>query len=222
MRIPLHRRRNSGGQVMIEFCFTTLVSVPLILGVLAIGIRYIREMTVGQMSRDLANMYVRNVDFLAAGAPALIQRLGPGFDFSAGGNGVVIFSRVRRVTHDECEGAGIPAGSCNTNQIVFEQQIVHGNPSIRPSNFGTVPEGLLDALKMTTKDAQRTNPATVARKLGDILDLQGVQIRPRADGSGTFTVGAQTGHMVEVIANTTDLNIPGFMPQTQVYSRSIF
>jgi hypothetical protein len=208
MNSASRRLRGSRGQVMIEFAFTLLLSVPLILGILAIGIRYVRELKITQISRDLANMYARGVDFNASGAANIVQRLGPGFDFSSSGNGVAILSKVRKVTSAECTANGVALGGCNANQAVFEQQIVFGNSAVRPSNFGT-PTGLASD-KTTTEPHQRTVAANVARGFLIYLDLHGDPLT------------REHAYMVEVIVNTGDLDIPGFMTQTQAYSRNIF
>lgn len=213
------RPRGSRGQVMVEFAFTLLLSVPLILGVLAIGIRYVRELSITQISRDVANMYVRGVPFTGANAVNIVRRLGPGFDFSPTGNAVAILSRVRKVTPEECTANGLPLSGCNANQAVFMQQIVIGNPAVRPSNFGT-PVGLDPDKKTTTEAEQRTVAGNVARGFLNYLDLHGVQTI--VSGGSSYTIAAENAFMVEVIVNTSDLDIPGFMPHTQAYARNIF
>lgn len=215
--------KGRSGQVMIEFVLTTMLSVPLILGLIAIGIRFVRELSISQVSRDMANMYSRGVDFTVSNANAaqIVQRLGPDFDFSATGNAVAILSEVRKITALDCSNGGIPAGSCNTNQAVFEQQLVFGNTSIRPSNFGT--PSPLDSSGKTTFTAQMNNAQEVAQGFLTYLNLQGTSAPfLGADGVTMITLAPEHAYMVEVIVNTSDLNIPGFMPQTQAYSRNIF
>jgi hypothetical protein len=204
---------------MVEFAFTLLLSVPLIMGLLAVGIRYVRELKVSQISRDLANMYSRGVNFNATGALGLVQRLGPGFDFSSTGNAVAILSEVRKVTGDECDAAGIARASCNAEQAVFEQRFVFGNTAVRASNFGTPVD--LQADHTTLPADQLRKSEEVAKGFLRYLALEGARSFVGPSGA-TVTLAPEHAYVVEVAVNTNDLNIPGFMAQTQVYSRNIF
>jgi hypothetical protein len=225
MKMSQIRRKGRSGQVMIEFVLTATLSVPLILGLIAIGIRFVRELSISQVSRDLANMYSKGVDFTVnnANAAQIVQRLGPDFDFSATGNAVAILSEVRKITALDCSGTTPATTPCNTDQSVFEQRLVLGNSSVRASSFGTPSSSLLDGSGKTTFTNQMKKPELVAQGFSTYLNLQGTA--PPflgADGLTMITLAPEHAFMVEVIVNTTDLNIPGFMPQTQAYSRNIF
>ena len=213
------------GQVLVESAFTLLISIPLILGLIAIGIRFVRELAISQVSRDMANMYARGVDFTSSNANAtqIVQRLGPGFDFTTTGNAVAILSEVRKITATDCTAAGVAAGSCNTDQAVFEQRLLFGNSSVRASNFGTPPSSLLDGSGKSAFANQLRDSRLVAQGFLNYLNLNGTQ--PPflgADGVTMITLAPEHAFMVEVIVNTSDLDIPGFMTQTQAYSRNIF
>ncbi len=215
MKLTRRRTRQSKGSIFIEFAFTVLMTVPLILGVLAIGIRYIREITINQVSRDLANMYVRGVNFKSENGKLLLQRLATGYDFSASGKGVAILSRIRGVYPADCVGIS----PCNVGQAVFAEQITMGNGSIRISKFGKsspmLPDKDEDALD------QLRNSNRVAQNFLSVLPLQGSRTYEGPSGA-TVVLQPQQAYVVEVTVNTDDLAIPGFMPQNQIHSRTIF
>ena len=219
-------RKRQRGQVLIEFAFTALFSVPLILGLIALGMRFVRELSVTQISRDLANMYARDdsnafrADNVNPNLNNIVQRLAPGFDFSSTGTGVAIISKVRKITGADCDAAGVARGSCNTDQAVFEQRIVLGNPAVRVSNFGT--PNNLDTQGNTSYNDQLKNQQEQAVGFLSVLPLNGTQNIIGADGVTPLTLHYEEAYMVEVIVNTGDLNIPGFMPSTQAYARNIF
>ncbi len=91
------------------------------------------------MTRDTGHMYGLGVDFTAAGAQSIVNKLAQGFDMSATGNAVLIFSQIVTVYQADCDAAGLTASCTNLGQPVFAQRIVLGNPSLRASAFGTPP-----------------------------------------------------------------------------------
>ena len=63
-----HRRRaNQKGNALVEFALVALVAIPLMLGTLFLGIAMGNNIQAIQISRDVAHMYAKGVDFSTAG-----------------------------------------------------------------------------------------------------------------------------------------------------------
>lgn len=201
---------------MVEFTLTMLVSVPLILGLLSVGLALIRSQQITQVGRDLANMYARNVDFSQLTNPTLLQDLAPGFDFTPTGTSVAIFSKIRLINQTDC-GTG---NTCNnTGAAVVEQQIVIGNPAQGSSSFGMIPTTkpplttALDAQKnVSWADQTNTTAVRANSTFQSLLPLNGT----------TATLPAEHAYVVEVWTKATTLTFTGGLTGTKVYSRNIF
>ena len=57
------KKQNSRGVSTIEFAFSMLVMVPLLLGTGVTGINMIRSLQTVQLARDAGHMYARGVNF---------------------------------------------------------------------------------------------------------------------------------------------------------------
>ena len=130
------------GSVMIELALALSVSIPLLLGVGAVGIRLGRTLQATQLTRDVAHMYALGADFSLPGTQAVATSLSRDFNLTGTGRAVLLFSRVFKVQQTDCTAAGLQ--NCpNLNLAVFTQRIAIGNPALRTSAFGTPPAGYL-------------------------------------------------------------------------------
>jgi hypothetical protein len=162
------RRRSRQGASAIEFSFSLLVLVPLLLGAAGIGISMLRQLQTVQLARDAGAMFARKVDFTLLGSQQILSRVAGslgltvttgsgGSSNTAGvagaGNAVVILSAIQYVNAGVCSLATPPlaanTGSChNFGSWVFAKRLVVGNNTLRTSNLGT-PTGLTTAIDST-------------------------------------------------------------------------
>ncbi len=192
------------GAALVEFSFSLLFLVPLLLGTLVYGFRLVRSIEMLQITRDLGHMYLRGVNFRNDGPKQNAQTLAAEFKLTSNGSSVVVLSAVRLVDQADCDAAGTaPKGApcANLNQPGFLEQIILGNSSAGASVFGTPP------LK------------------GDLTVPVGARANsPSAQAAG-FPMVLKTGevaYVAEMINLTPELNIPGLSGKPQVYARSIF
>ena len=133
-----------------------------------------------------------------------------GFDLSATGKSLVIWSKVKLIQQVDCDAAnavvGIAAGNpcVNLNKTVFMEQLTVGNVANGVSGFGT-PAPLQGDYTVSVKDQGRTTTTRTAN-FDSILTLK----------PGEFA------YICEMINLTPDLNIVGLSGQPQVYARTIF
>lgn len=197
-----HRRR---GSEVIEFALVSTFLLPLLFGVLVVGLNLGRSIQVSQVSRDAGHLYARNVDFSALANQQLIARLAQSLNITpTGGNGVVILTTVTFIGQVQCDAAGLSAGQCtNLGQSVMTHRIVIGNSSLRQSNFGTPNASLIDS----------------TGKVSDYL----TESSARANGFASVLVlqAGQVAYVSEVYVPSSDYGMPGF-ESTGVYSRTIF
>src|SRR5690242_3954272 len=120
-------RSRRSGTAVVEFTLSLVFLVPLLLGTFVFGFRLIRSLEMEQIVRDLGHMYIRGVDFRNAGPIANAQTLAQGFDLTATGTSLIIFSQIRIVTQADCDAANpsSPAGTHCTNlgNPVFTEQV---------------------------------------------------------------------------------------------------
>jgi len=123
---------------LIEIALYLSMAVPLLIGVTGVGVKLGRGIQATQVTRDVAHMYALGADFTLAGTQAIARKLASGFDLTATGNAVLIFSRLTKVSQTDCTAASL--GNCpNLDQPVFTQRILIGNSSLRSSTYGTPP-----------------------------------------------------------------------------------
>ncbi len=139
------RRKRQGGSTITEFAIVIPFISIAFFGTVSFGISLGRYVQVVQVCRDVAHMYADGVDFSQAGAQAIVVKLATGTGMTAaGGNGVVVFSRVRTVYAADCTAAGY--GSCpNAGLTVFTQRLTIGNTALRASAFGTPSAAILNS-----------------------------------------------------------------------------
>src|SRR3977135_1631859 len=71
------------GVAIVEFTFSMVVLVPLLLGVFVLGFRLIRSLQMQQVVRDLGHMYIRGIDFRNPGPVSNAQTMAQSFDLTA-------------------------------------------------------------------------------------------------------------------------------------------
>ena len=156
------------GVAMVEFMLLVPVWLPLLLGTMWIGSALIRGQQVTSITRDLASMYSRRVDFSSNGGATtsatltdITQQAGT---VTAQGTGVVIFTTLIYVGNSVCASlngtngstvygvapssgsAGSHTANCtNWGKFVFTQQYSQGNTALLTSKFGTAPTNKMDS-----------------------------------------------------------------------------
>jgi hypothetical protein len=219
--MSIHRRSTKArrGVAIMEFTFSLVFLIPLLLGVFIFGFKLIRSLEMTQVTRDLGNMYLRGVDFRGAGAQQTAQTLAEDYNMTANGTSVAILSKVKLITAGDCTAANavapVAAGnSCaNIGKLVFMEQLLVGNTGAGSSHFGAPPvqpasctpiaAGTPCVYTVTIKDQGRnTNAQTTAF--------------PMVLNAGEFA------YVAEMVNQTPDLNIPGLSGGPLVYARAIF
>jgi len=213
MRQPLKRAQS--GATVLEFTLSLSVLIPLLIGTLVFGFRLVRTQQTDQITRDLAHMYSRGVDFTKTGAAGEAGTLANQFGLTSTGNSVVIFSTIQIETSTACLAATGQSNCTNVNKPVFTQQVAIGNITANQSVFGTPTSGgTLPATSGVANDyntsvsltAQASNTWAVANNFNTVIALN----------AGEVT------YMVEMFNNTPDLSVPGLTGIPQVYSRAVF
>src|SRR5206468_8079443 len=110
--MPLHRNRLRTGNAMVEFGIVIIVLVPMLFGTVAFGVNLGNWLQSTQITRDVAHMYSRGIDFSVTANQNLAVNLAQGMGGMTvnGGNGVLILSQIREVYQADCTAAGVP---CN-------------------------------------------------------------------------------------------------------------
>ncbi|MGB9455691.1 MAG: TadE family protein [Bryobacteraceae bacterium] len=177
------RQKPRRGGAYIEFAFSLLVLVPLMLGVIGLGLNMLLQMQTVQLARDAGHMFARNINFTLAGNQQLLAAIaGPlgmtagsgvsGLTGSTAGNSVVILSEVRYMDVSACALAGFttigsggtPTGCTNYGNWVFSERLVIGNAGLRTSNLGTPPSSIVSSTDGTiTITNQATNTSNIAK-----------------------------------------------------------
>ncbi len=190
LRVRAARQR---GVATLELALAASFTIPLLLGVAAIGIRLGRTLQATQLTRDVAHMYALGADFSLPGTQAIASTLSRDFDLSSTGQAVLLFSRLEKVQQTDCTAAGLH--TCpNLNLPAFTQRITMGNTTLLASQFGTP-------------------PAAYIGSGGNILSVNYCQqtslIATGFDSVLTLAAG-QTATMVEGYFAMPDINFLGF------------
>jgi hypothetical protein len=205
-----HTSRGRRGSAGIEFCLSTFVWVPLLIGLIVVGSSLIRAIQVTQIARDTGNMFAKGVDFSQGGNQDIVFRLANGLDFHRdSGEGVILLSTITFIGANECVAGGRQANptSCpNMNQSVVTRRIVFGNSAKHTSAFGTPRGGLADAQGYIASSAYLTDTSTRATGFGGLLSLD----------------PGQLAYVAEMYQAAPDLNWGTYMSGSGVYARSIF
>lgn len=209
------RRETQSGATIIEFSLSLAFLIPLLIGTFVFGFRLVQAQQIDQITRDLAHMYSRGIEFNTTGASSEAQSLANQFGLTASGNAALIFSTITLATTATCQAYNGTNNCNNLNKPVFTEQIGIGNTTSNASVFGTpTSTGTLPATSgvsnnystTVTTAAQANNSWAVANGFGNVLTLS----------------SGQTVYLVEMYAHTPALNVGGITGQPVVYARAIF
>jgi hypothetical protein len=208
------------GVAIIEFTFSLLFLIPLMLGVLVFGFKFIRGLEMIQVSRDLGAMYLRGVDFRNAGAQQTAQRLADNFNLTATGTSVVILSTVKLITGADCLAAnkvanpGSTSTACtNLGKAVFTEQLTVGNPAQGSSAFNTPP-----TLPATCTPISTGTPCVFTVTVQN----QGITAGAQAANFAMVLKAGELAYVAEMVNLTPAFTVPGLSGAPQVYARAIF
>jgi hypothetical protein len=202
--------RKRSGSALMEFSFSTLFWVPLLLGTMVLGLNLSRSIRVTQFCRDAAHMYAYGVDFSQTGNQSLLLRLASGLNITAtGGNGVVIFSTITYIAASDCTAGGLGANSSqcpNLNYMVFTKRIVVGNSSLKASAFGTPNPSDMDSSGSIPSSKFLKDTSTRAVGFSNYLTV----------------ASGQYAYVSESYFSSPDYDWTGFLTGTGVAARNIF
>src|SRR5579872_6468625 len=199
------------GSSLIEFVMSSFFWVPLLIGTLVIGTNLIKALQVVHLCRDIGHMWAYGVDFSQTPGQNIIAQMAQGLNFSTSGtgNGVVILSNVTYIGNNQCTAAGFAANttSCpNLNQTVFTRRVVVGKSSLRSSNFGTPPAGIIGSRGFIAASDYCTNTSDRSSNF--------VAVLPLAPGD--------TSSLTETFFASPELDWSGVMTGSSEYSYAIF
>jgi len=202
----MSRKHNEKGNAYIEFVLVaSFFFVPLILGMITVGIAILRNFQVNQLTRDVGHMMARGVDFSQQRNQDLLANdLANGLSIqsnsgdvvgSSTGNGVMVLSTFQSLPN-----------SCNcTNggHVVVVDRIVVGNNTLYHSPFGS--------------------PATIDSTSGKVANYT-TDTAARADNvSGIIAMGpGGLAYMAEGSFAFRDLGVTGYIANLGAFNRSVF
>lgn len=194
--MPAHPRVRSvrrRGVATLELALAASFTIPLLLGLGAIGIRLGRTLQATQLTRDVAHMYALGADFSLPGTQAIASTLSRDFDLSSTGQAVLLFSRIEKVQQTDCTAAGLH--TCpNLNLPVFTQRIAMGNTALSTSQFGTPPAAYIGSGGNILSVNYCQQSSLIAAGFDSVLAL----------------AAGQTATMVEGYFAMPDINFLGF------------
>jgi len=205
------RRCGERGNAMIEFAALSIVIVPLLFGTVGVGVNLGTMVQAVQVSRDVAHMYARGIDFSQTANQNIAVALAPNSGMTTtGGNGVIILSKITQVYQADCTAAAV-ATCTNLGQPVFTNRIVIGNAALTASRYGTPAPAIVDASGNIAAADYLTNATAVASGFSSVLSAAGLTL---VDGDVVY--------MSETYLSTPDLSFLGTQASNGVYARSIF
>jgi hypothetical protein len=198
--------RNEKGNSYIEFVLVaSFFFVPVILGMVTVGIAVLRNFQVNQLTRDVGHMMAKGVDFSQQANQNLVANdLASGLSLqantgnatgSATGNGVLVLSTF--------ESVPASCGCTNAGHIVVVDRIVIGNNTLYTSPFG--------------------NPASVDGTSGQVANYA-TDTTARADNV-TNVIPLTSGglaYMAEGDFAFRDLGVTGYITNLGAFNRSVF
>lgn len=194
-------RNGEKGSEVLEFALVTIVILPLLLGVVVIGLTLGRSVQVAQIGRDAGSMFVRGIDFSQTGNQDILVRLNQGLGMTrTGGSGVVILSKITFIPASACAALN----PCNSNQYVVAERLVVGNPSLRSSKFG--PAGGVTVDTSGNVANYMTDANAVVFGFGSVLALSANEF----------------AYVSEAYFPSPNFDMPGFQTGTGVYALAIF
>jgi len=201
-----NKHRSEKGNAYIEFVLVaSFFFVPLILGLVTVGIAVLRNFQVNQLTRDVGHMMASGVDFSTqANQNLVVNDLANGLSIQANngnatgsstGNGVLVLSTF--------ESLSATCGCANAGHIVLVSRVVIGNNTLYNSPFG--------------------RPGTVNPTTGEVANYT-TDTGARADNVlSVVTIGANgLAYMAEGDFAFKDLGVTGFISNLGAFNRSVF
>ena len=199
------RKNSEKGNVYIEFVLVaSFFFVPLILGMITLGIAVLRNFQVNQLTRDVGHMMAKGVDFSQQANQNLVANdLASGLSMqtnsgnvtgSTSGNGVLVLSTFQ----------GIPStcGCLNGGHVVVVSRIVIGNNTLYTSPFGSPASiGTNGTVANYTSDT-----GARADNVSSVISVSSGGLAYMAEGDFAFK----------------DLGVVGFITNLGAFNRSVF
>jgi hypothetical protein len=201
----MFRRRSEKGNAYIEFVLVaSFFFVPVILGMITLGISIVRNFQVNELTRDVAHMMAKGVDFSQQTTQNLVVNdLANGLSLQANngnvtgsntGNGVLDLSVFESLT-SSCACA-------NAGHIVVTLRIVIGNNTLYVSPFGH-PASIDSSGNVQN---YTTDPGAVADNVASVISIVPGGIAFMSEGDFAFT----------------DLGVVGFITHLGAFNRAVF
>jgi Flp pilus assembly protein TadG len=199
------RKRNEKGNVYIEFVLVAcFFFVPVILGMITVGIALIRNFQVNQLTRDVAHMLSQGVDFSQQSTQNLVANdLANGLSLqanssnvtgSATGNGVLVLSVFESLTSS--------CGCANAGHVVVVTRIVIGNNTLYTSQFGSPS----DISSTGAVGNYSSDPGAQADNVSSVIAIPSNGLAFMAEGDFAFN----------------DLGVVGFITNLGAFNRAVF
>ena len=199
--------KNERGGATVEFCFSALIWLPLLLGTTVFGINLIQAIQLSQLSRATGHMYAYGIDFTQPQNVSLLQRLSSSLNIQQnGGQGAIVLSKITLVTDSDCAAANMKV-CANNGKYVFTSLYAFGNHTYAQTKLGN-PQGYLFNGTAIQASQYLSNPTLVATNFNTLLKFV-----PNQPGQYAF--------VSEVNINSQAIPWSDFT-NTGSYARSIF
>lgn len=222
------RKEKQAGSAIVEFAITASLLVPLLAYTFTIGMTLTKGIQAGNVCRNAAVLSVRQlsgeIDLSTPGGQSILIRTAQGLGMNISGSslpnpsgkGVIILSRIVRVSDQECAKGVTPAppapvtwgpGNCpNYDQYAFASRIVIGNGTRWSSVFGSPPSSVVQTNGLISDG--NIAMSTSNRATG----FQGVVMT---------LMPSQFALVSEVNIDVAYLNLFSIAPTSQIYARNI-
>ncbi len=185
---------------MIEFALSSLVWLPLMLGLIFVGFSLVTTTQMIQLDRDVGHMYANGVDFTQASNQEIVNQLANGLNFSSSGQGVFVFSTILMVGPNSCAGVS----PCpNMGLPVVTQRYTLGNASVFTTAYGN-PAGINPSNGAVSN--YLTDPGAVAAGFNNILALSPDQM----------------AYLVEAYYSPLGSSAGGILSANPIYEMAVF
>ena len=201
-------KKRERGSASLEFCLTSLIWLPLLLGLLLFGFAMIQALQVSQLSRDSGHMYAYGIDFTIPQNAALLGHLASALNIQQStGSGAILLSRVTLVTDSDCAAAGVKACP-NDGKYVFTSFYVFGNMTYAQTHLGSPSSTYLQNGSSISVQQYLSDPSLVATNFSQYLTFV-----PNQPG--------QYAYVSEVTLNSQTIAWSAFN-NTLLYARTFF
>ncbi len=203
---PLSNQKERGSATL-EFCLSSLIWMPLLLGLILFGFAVIQAQQVSQLSRDSGHMYANGINFSSTQNAALLGQLASALNIQQNsGSGAIVLSRITLITNSDCATVSTCA---NNGKYVFTDFYVYGNSAYARTQLGSPSSNYLQSGGASISMQQYlSDPTLVATNFSQYL---------------TFTPGqpGQYAYVSEVTVNSQTIGWNLFN-NTLTYARTFF